>query len=310
MALALIAGKEALPDYPHRFAPKVFTQPQLFACLVLKVFLGLDYRGVEQLLRDFPGIGEVIGLSRVPDHSTLHKAAQRFLGVAPTDRLLAATIRLVLGRRKQVRRAAADSTGLESAHRSPYFVRRKQRGQKGEKNPLFQATSYTRFPKLTLLIDCRTQAALALLTGRGPRPDVDELDPLLARLPRSVTLIKLLADAGFDSEPNHTLCRDGHGIVSVMPAKIGRPSKGGKPPSGYWRRRMKRLLRTKRKRKRCGYTQRAQAETGNSMIKRNLTDELTSRSYHAQNRELRLIVLVHNLMILIFGEVFDRAGQS
>ena len=42
MALAFAAGKEALPDYPHRFAPKVFTQPQLFACLALKTFFNLS----------------------------------------------------------------------------------------------------------------------------------------------------------------------------------------------------------------------------------------------------------------------------
>jgi len=28
-------GKEALPDYAHRFSPHTFTRPQLFACLVL-----------------------------------------------------------------------------------------------------------------------------------------------------------------------------------------------------------------------------------------------------------------------------------
>jgi len=97
------------------------------------------------------------------------------------------------------------------------------------------------------------------------------------------------------------LLRNDHGIRGLIPPKHGRPSKTGKPPAGYWRRLMKSLLRTKRRRRKHGYTQRAQVETSNSMIKRNLTDELTSRSYPAQNRELRLIVLTHNLMILCFG---------
>ena len=160
--------------------------------------------------------------------------------------------------------------------------------------------TYHDFPKLTLLIDCRTHAVLSLLAARGPRPDVDELRPLLARLPRGVVLLCLAADAGFDSEPNHVLLRHDHGIRGLIPARYGRPSKTGKPPAGCWRRLMKRLLRTKRQRRKHGYTQRAQVETSNSMIKRNLTDELTSRSLHAQNRELRLIVLTHNLMILVF----------
>ena len=43
---ALATGQAALPLYAHRFSPKKFTQPQLFACLVLKTFLKNDYRGV------------------------------------------------------------------------------------------------------------------------------------------------------------------------------------------------------------------------------------------------------------------------
>jgi len=34
--VALAAGKDAFSDYSHKFSPKKFTQPQLFACLVLK----------------------------------------------------------------------------------------------------------------------------------------------------------------------------------------------------------------------------------------------------------------------------------
>jgi len=42
---ALEVGHGALPLYAHRFAPRKFTQPQLFACLVLKEFEKKDYRG-------------------------------------------------------------------------------------------------------------------------------------------------------------------------------------------------------------------------------------------------------------------------
>lgn len=298
---ALAVGKEALPDYSHRFSPKVFTQPQLFACLALMAFLRTDYRGAEGHLRDLPAYRQWLGLKRVPDHSTLHKAARRFFGAGVSDKLLAAAVRLTMGRRKLVRRAAADSTGLEAGHRSPYFVRRRQRGQAGRdpRKPA-RAVVYRRFPKLTYLIDCDTHLILALLAGRGPRPDVDELDPLLARLPRGVTLLKLLADAGFESEPNHRLLREEHGIAGLMPAQRGRPAQRGKPPSGYWRRRMSWLLRTKRRRRRRGYTQRNQAETAASMVKRNLGDELAARAYRSQCREMRWTAIVHNIMILLW----------
>ena len=53
---ALDVGKSALRPYAHRFSPKKFTQPQLFACLVLKEFLKLDYRGLSMLLKDAPDL--------------------------------------------------------------------------------------------------------------------------------------------------------------------------------------------------------------------------------------------------------------
>ena len=48
--VALAAGKEAFSDYSHRYSPHKFTQPQLFACLVLKEFEKKDYRGIAKLL--------------------------------------------------------------------------------------------------------------------------------------------------------------------------------------------------------------------------------------------------------------------
>ena len=72
--IALAVGKDAFPDYSHRCSPKTYTpQPQLFACLVLKTLLRIDYRGVEAMLRDLPELCEVIGLRCVPDHSTLQQ---------------------------------------------------------------------------------------------------------------------------------------------------------------------------------------------------------------------------------------------
>ena len=318
--VALAVGRRALPEYAHRFSPKVFTQPQLFACLAFMAFLRTDYRGVEEHLHDCPYWCELLGLTRVPDHATLHRAHHRLLTASRADKLLAASLDVALGHRRRgaapgstrvnIRLAAADSTGLECGHRSAYFVRRKARGQKYAKNPLYQTTSYTRFPKLSLLVDCREHLILAALTGLGPRPDIDELEALLDRCPRTVALTKLLADAGYDSESNHKLAREFHGIQSLMPARHGRPTKGGKPPSGRYRHQMSRRLRTKRGRRESGYTQRWQVETVMSMIKRNLGEELSGQTRHSRNRQMRLLVVVHNCMILLLvWEVCDGACQ-
>jgi hypothetical protein len=314
--VALAVGRRTLPLYSHPCSPKVFTQPQLLACLVLQAHLGLDYRGTEAFLSDFAQARQWIGLKKTPDHSTLQKAAQRFFGVALSDKLLAQTVRLFMSvhgrrRRKIIHRAAADSTGLETGHRSAYFVRRRARGQKKATNPLFHTTTYTRFPKMTLLADCRSHLILSLKTGTGPRPDNDELAGLLMKIPPDVRVLSVVADAGFDSESNHVLARQGHGIRSIMPARHGRPSKDGRPPSGYWRRRMRSLLASKRRRRRCGYTQRWQVETVASMVKRNLGEELSGKTRHSRHRQMRLLAIVHNIMIVqLIGKVFDRAVMS
>lgn len=76
---ALAVAVTALPRYPHKFSPKIYTQPQLFACLVLKTFFHTDYRGITQLLTDLPELVRTLGLKTVPDFTTLQKAACRLL---------------------------------------------------------------------------------------------------------------------------------------------------------------------------------------------------------------------------------------
>jgi hypothetical protein len=76
---ALRAAAEALRPYAHRFSPKKFTQPQLFACLALKTFFKTDYRGLAQMLHDFAELRQDLGLGKVPHYSTLCYAEQRLL---------------------------------------------------------------------------------------------------------------------------------------------------------------------------------------------------------------------------------------
>src|SRR5437764_9661005 len=105
-ARALAAAAKTLAPFAHRFSPKRYTQPQLFACLVLKVFFKTDYRGVTTYLSEWPELRRAIGLRCVPHFTTLHKASRRLLRLPRARRLLGATIRRHFGRRRRVRRAA------------------------------------------------------------------------------------------------------------------------------------------------------------------------------------------------------------
>jgi hypothetical protein len=54
---ALAVGRDVFRLYAHRRCPKLYTQPQLFACLALKAFFKTDYRGIAQYLRDLENQG-------------------------------------------------------------------------------------------------------------------------------------------------------------------------------------------------------------------------------------------------------------
>jgi hypothetical protein len=282
---AMAVATKALRPYAHKFSPKLFTQPQLFTCLVLKTFCKQDYRGIATWLRDLPDLRRTIGLRSVPHFTTLHKASQRLLRFARVRRLLKVTVRRRLKRRRRVRRAAFDSTGLDCGHRSYYYVRRRSTDR------TWQRVKYSRYAKLELAVDTDSHTILAAIPGRGPRVDSDRFVPLLKATLGQVAVDAALADAGFDSEPNHRYAREERGVRSYMPATIGRPTT--KPPTGRYRRQMKQRLNKHY----GGYGQRWQVECTNSMFKRRLATTIQARSYWAQCRELLLIVLTYQIML-------------
>jgi Transposase DDE domain len=294
---ALATAKRALPLYSHRNSPKKFTQHQLFACLVLKNFLKTDYRGVVAHLADCPSLTDVLGLARVPHYTTLQKAARRLLASLPARRLLDATVREHLGRKRRVARAAIDSTGLESSAASGYFVRRRR-----YVGGPWKTVIYHRFPKLGVVCDVETHFILAAQEGRGPRPDVADFRPLLAAALARVRMGRIAADAGFDSEPNHAFARRECRVRSIIPATHGRPTQ--KPATGHYRRLMQTRFDL------AAYRDRVQVETVISMLKRRLEAFVRGRNAWSQRRELRLKVLTHNIMILLQIEVFYRACQE
>jgi hypothetical protein len=283
---ALAAGHQGLALYAHRFSPKTYTQPQLFACLVLKTFLKVDYRGVAAHLADHSDLRAALGLTRVPHFTTVQKAGRRLLCLPVARRLFRASVRGFLKRRRRVRRAALDSTGLDCGHASRYYIRRRNGTQKA-----WQTVAYSRYAKLEAAFDCDTHLLLAALVGRGPRVDTDRFVPLLEATLANVRVGSALADAGYDSEANHRHAREARGVKSFIPAEIGRPSPN--PPAGRYRRRMRQRLDKDYGR----YGQRWQAETGFSMFKRRLGSSVAGRTYWSQGRELSLMAITYNLML-------------
>ena len=102
---------------------------------------------------------------------------------------------------------------------------------------------------------------------------------------------RLLADAGYDSEPNHKLCREELGIRSTIIPVNNRRRKIGEPTGRY----RKQLRNNFPKRK---YRQRWQVESVFSRMKRRLGYALRARDEQARKAECLFRVLTYNLMIL------------
>jgi hypothetical protein len=297
--LAYEAARRSLPAHRHKFSPKKFTQPQLLACLVLKEFLRLDYRGFAEHLTDHPDLARLIELKAVPHYTTFQKAAARLLKAKPARAMFDAVLERALRdkvRRRRVPLAAVDGTGMESRHVSRYYVKRRSKTGTGT-----QETTYSKYPKVVLVTDCATHLVLAAVPGRGPASDLVLFKAALKEAAGRARIGTLLADADFDGEWVHEHVREVYGIRTLIPPTRGRPSE--KPPAGRWRRWMKQRLKGFK----AKYGQRWQTEAVNSMIKRRLGSALRARSYRSQCREIILRVITHNVMIVARFRVFYRA---
>jgi hypothetical protein len=306
MRAAYLLATQCLPKHSHRFSRHDFTLPQLFACLVVREHQKKSYRGVEALLADCPDWLAGIGLSRVPDHNTLWRAFKHLVKPGGVNSMLDQTAcwaeqrQLIRGRVKPV---ALDSSMFESRHVSRHFEKRQDQTAQNRRNARQNRAKRADrrrsrvvrgLPKLSLAVAAASHLILAARATTGGGADHPHFAPLLRQARRRATFTTAVADAGYDSEANHATARRGMGVRSIIPPYSGRPT--DKPPTTRYRRHM--YHRFKRRADKAQYGQRWQAETVNSMIKRNLGSALRARTAPRRRNELLLRVVTHNLMIL------------
>ena len=97
-------------------------------------------------------------------------------------------------------------------------------------------------------------------------------------------------------EANHQFAREELALRTVIPPKHPRPS--DKPAKGRYRR----LMQTRFDEQ--SYRKRAQVETVMSMIKRPQGSFCKGKTYWSRCRELHLMALTHNIMILLPMQTF------
>ena len=203
--LALRLAHRHLSDYAHVNAPKKFTQPQLFACLIFKAHLGCTDRKCEELLILMPAVREAIGLTEVPRFTTLQAFADRPEVLALIDGVLASIGRAIV--KNQPQDAAMDGTGLEVTSASAHFVSRAGRKR-------------TRFVKVMLGVLCAAVIPVSLVVDWGPSHDMKQAWTLRDKMMKTCTPTMLWGDGAFDSERWHGANWDEWGVPSYAPTTV------------------------------------------------------------------------------------------
>jgi hypothetical protein len=303
MVVAYRLGNKHLAQYASRFSRKDFTLPQLFACLALRQFYNLSYRRTEALLADAGDLRRAVRLRRAPDHNTLCDAfgtLARLDVFAPMLDELAAAFEAAGLLRLGERPLAADGTYFESRHVSRHFERRR-RDTTAAAAAVDKAGSATRadavrgLPKLGIAVACACHLVLSVWAGTGAGSDHPHFEPLVYHAWRRAPVSTVVADAGYDSEAAHELVREDLACAaSLIPPRIGRPT--DKPPATFYRALAARLLADDPAAK-AAYGQRWQAETVNSMLKRNYGSALRAATEERREREMLLKVMVHNIAL-------------
>ena len=214
---ALEVGRAVLPPYRTRFSKHQFAQPQLLVILCLMRYEDWTFREAEVRLGEHRELRQVLGLSSVPDFTTLYRFLRR-LDDQTLDRAVGETVRRMRGgRRRDHRRArvAVDATGLAQGAVSTFFVRRlHHHGQK----PL----PWRHWLKGLVVADLDQQFLLSQSARRGPWNDGANLPTMVEAASHQTRIGVVLADAEFDSERNHTYIRQRLRAQSVIPAKRGK----------------------------------------------------------------------------------------
>jgi hypothetical protein len=177
--------------------------------------------------------------------------------------------------------AAVDATGLEARHGSASFgLHRAGSGHR-------QRT----WPKLTAVVDVGSHLIAGAVPGIGPSQDSPDFTPAMRQAATLMNFDMALADAGCDAEHNHRLCREELGLRRSVIALNPRNA-GERPPNTPYRRALHHDFPVSL----CH--QQWHVESAFSQHKRRVGSALTACRAQAQQREMILHVLTHNVALL------------
>lgn len=156
-----------------------------------------------------------------------------------------------------------------------------------------RTSRYRRWTKLTIVADNATHLIPAATVSVGPNNDCPLLADTVRQAVQRVQIQQLLADAGYDSEANHRICREDAGIGSTV-IPVNPRHRNAKTTRGKYRNDMRNHFPKQT------FGNRWQVESVFSRFKRCLGYALRATADQSRVAECLVRVLTYNLMLLVF----------
>lgn len=273
-----------LPLHDNELGPKVYSEFHKMSLVIL-------FRRSKKVLRDF--IAELyetkwpswLDLKQIPSKSVLHDWCKKY-----TVEFLRELNRIFL-QKKSPKLMAIDATGIDAYQRSRHYEKR--------------VGIKMKFNKLSIFIDVEDQLIYDHVLQMKPRHDVKSATQIFKR--SKLTMVKVLGDKGYDSEPLHEVAQSKQMNLFAPVRKSSRTN-----PKGWNRRRCAKGDEE--------YNQRSNVESCIHSLKRRRIPTLHSKLHYMKKREMAIHILIHNIerisnairfyFRMVLNTILDRAVRK
>jgi hypothetical protein len=262
----------------------------LLVLLLLKEYLGEDYRDITEILEVMTPIREHMDLQTIPHFTTLQKFMARIRSFS-FNLLLHRILHLVYRWGEVIPITAIDSSGITSS-----YARSSSSWRTGK--------TRKRFIKTSIAVDTEQQIITGFKISRNPIHDIPHAEHLLTTGHRTRRSACYIMGKGYDSEDLHRLIRHRLMADSVIPVRNRQRTK----IHGRYRRQLARFF------DRSVYHRRNLVEIASSVLKTRFGESLKARKYRYQVKEIEVKILISTLerwintvCSILFVEDFSRA---
>jgi len=259
------------PLYSCKYSKQIYTQHQLLTLILLKEYLGKNYRDFVDLVELMDSVQSKLELNKVPHFTTLQKFVTRTYSVV-LDLIFKRTLDLFYKNRDSIDITAIDSTGFTSGYCSNYYSWRIKKWRRS-------------YVKTSISVDVHKFVITGYKISGKPVHDAKHAKTLLSQCHHNRRSRYYVMDKAYDSEKIHELTREKLGSIAIVPLR----QRERKRIKGRYRKKMLREFDSKI------YSMRNLSETMFSVLKRKYGENLRARKYRKQVKEVKFKVILHNL---------------